>query len=309
MLSILCGAYIVARKFKQVSPTVSYSVFRISFILSFAFLGTCLLAFVYAYVIIKYFTGTEDRIKKAIIAALTPGIVIPVTAIAKYLVLRKCSEIITPDRAFALCYFPRGGSIALYRTMQSGFKNIWLFIGLSLFHGVSNVLSKATLNIRIKIWKLITKCINRTCYGPRLEVRHLNTPRIRRLNADVEIQNILFEYTTVILSQAYLACYLVLSFDVSPWQVIEGSLIRIAISLAIDFVFNIISVFIQIHFYDIPMQKVWLNYWRRHLTANAFIIICTVSYFGASLVSVFASQKYISLFNESKLRNCTSVFS
>ena len=215
--------------------------------------------------------------------------------------LRDCYS----GRAFVLCYFIRGGSILLYRTMQAGFQNIWLFIGLSLLHGVSNVLSKGTLNIRIKIWKSFVKFYNRSCCGPRLKVQPLISPRIRRFNADLEIQNILFEYSAVILSQTYLACYLIMSFDVPPWQVIKGSLIKIAISLAIDFVFNIISVFIQIHFYDVPMRKVWVKYWRRHVTANAFMIII-VSYFGVSLVSVFLGHKYI--LTEYKLRNCTSMF-
>ena len=284
-------------------------MFRIFFILLFSFLGICLLGFTYNYVIVEYFTATERKIEKAIIAALTPGITIPVTAIAKYIVLRKSTQIIDPDRAFLLCSSLRGGSIVLYRTMQSGFQNIWLFIGLSLLHGVSNVLSKATINFRIKMWTLFVQAFNRTsCCRTKLEVLPLSSPRIRRLNADLEIQNILFEYTGVILSQAYLACYLVMSFDVSPWQVIKCSLMRITIGLAIDFSFNIISVFIQIHFYDIPMRKVWSNYWPRHVTTNAFIFICIVSCFNTSLVGVFASRKYISMFKESKLRNCTSVF-
>ena len=216
IFSILCGAYLVARKIKQVNQEVSYGVFRIFFMLSFAFLGTCLVAFNYAYFYVEYFTATEGKIKKAIFAALMPGITIPVTAIAKYIVLRKSTQIITPDRAFLLCSFLRGGSITVYRTMQSGFQNIWLFIGLSLLHGVSNVLSKATLNFRIKIRTLFVKYFNKTsCCRAKLEVLPLNSPRIRRLNADLEIQNILYEYTGVILSQAYLACYLVMSFDVS----------------------------------------------------------------------------------------------
>ena len=115
-----------------------------------------------------------------------------------------------------------------------------------------------------------------------------------------------YHITTIILSQAYLACYLVMNFDVVPWQIIKGSLIRIAISLAIYCVFNIISVYIQINFYDIPTPKVWLKYWKHHVTANALIIICTVSYFGPSMVSVFAGHKCIG--KEYKLRNCTSIF-
>ena len=307
VLSIACCAYLVAHKYKKENQGTSYSVCRIFAILSFAFLSSCLIAYIYVYVIIKFFEKIEGRTKKAIIAALTPGITMPVTAAAKYLALRKSSEIIAPDRAFVLCYFIRGGSIVLYRTMQSDFQDIWVFIGLSLLHGISNVLSKATLGFRIKIWECFIKRYNEACCGPKLKVQPLNSPRTRRLNADLEIQNILFEYSTVILSQTYLTCYFLMSFDVPAWQVIKDSLMRIAISLAIDFVFNIISVCIQIHFYDIPMQKVWVNFWQRHVTANAVMMIIVVSYFGASLVRVFASNdSYIN--TQYKLKNCTSMF-
>ena len=306
IISIFCGAFLVTRKFKKVNPTTTYGFFHIFFTLSFAFFCSCLISFLYTYMIIKYFKETDGRFKKAIIAALTPGLLFPLTAIVKYVVLRKSSEIVTPDRAFVLCYFIRGASIMLYRTMQSDFKNIWLFISLSLLHGVSNVLSKATLNFRIKMWRTFMTCINNTCCGVRLQVRALNTPRIRRLNADLEIQNILFEYTAVIWGQAYLAYYLIMSFDIPHWQTIQNCLTRIAISLALDFVFNLISVFIQIHYYDIPMRKVWTRYWIRHVIANALIIIIIVSYFGPSLVRVFEGYKYTS--KEYKLRNCTSIF-
>ena len=306
-LSIVLGAYLVARKFKKVNSATSYSVFHIFFILSSIFLGSCLLSYIYIFIIVKYFKETEGRIKKAIIAALTPGLIVPMTAVAKYLLLRKSSEFISPDRAFVFCYFLRGGSIVLYRTLQSGFQNIWLFVGLSLLHGVSNVLSKATLHLRIKIWKFFIRCFNRIWCGPRLEVRPLNSPRIRRLNADLEIQNILFEYSSIIFSQSYLACYLVMSYEVPHWQVINDAIIRIAIGLGIDFAFNIISMFIQIHSYDIPMQKVWQKYWQRHVTANAFILITCVSYFDTAMVKVFAHNNY-TFREEYKLRNCTSVF-
>ncbi len=306
VFSIVCGAYLVARKFKKVNPATSYSVFRIFFILSFAFLVASLLAYFYTFIIIKYFRETEGKIKKAIFAALTPGVSFPLTAVVKYLAVRKSSEIISPDRAFVLCYFQRGATIVLYRTMQSGFQDIRVFVGFSLLHGVSNVLSKATLNFRIKLWKFFVKCFNRICCGSSLEVQPLNSPRIRRLNADLEIQNILFEYTTVIFSQAYLACYVVMSYDVPSWQAIKVSLIRVAISLGIDFAFNIMSVFIQIHCHDIPMQKVWMKYWRRHIIANAFMIIVSVSYFGPVLITLLADNNYSS--KEYKLRNCTTVF-
>ena len=232
---------------------------------------------------------------------------LPFIAITKYIILRKGLNIITPERRFVLCYPLAGGSIVLYRTMQSGFNNIWLFVGLSLLHGVLNVLIDATQSFRTKMWSFFIKRLSNTCCVPRLEMLPAESPQVRRLDTDLKIQDVLFQYTTVILSQAYLACYLVLNFDVSPWRVIRTSLIRIAISCSIDFVFNIISMFIQIHFYGIHICKVWLKHWRRHVAANIFIVVCIALYFGASLVSVFADNKR--LFSaEYKLRNCTTVF-
>jgi hypothetical protein len=96
-----------------------------------------------------------------------------------------------------------------------------------------------------------------------------------------------------------------MSYDVATWQVIKASLIRVAISLAIDFAFNIISVFIQIHFYDIPMQKIWMKYWRRHVIANAIMIIVFVAYFGTVFIRVVADNNTL---KEYKLRNCTTIF-
>jgi hypothetical protein len=241
------------------------------------------------------------------LAALTPVIIFPFIAISKYIVLEKSFGIITPDRAFVLCYCFSGASTMLYRTMQAGFGNVWLFIGLSLLHGVSKVLNKATLGCRKKMWTFFIRRLKDCCAPIRLEMLLVESPRARRLDADLEIQDVLFQYTTAIVSQAYLACYIVMNFDVSPWPVIRASLIRIAISLSSDFVFNIISVFIQIHVDDIPLRKVWLKHWRRHVLANVFIVVCIVLYFGTPLLSVFVDNK--SLFSaEYKLRNCTTVF-
>ena len=245
--------------------------------------------------------------KKAIMAALTPMIILPFIALTKYIILRTSLNIITPDRGFVLCYPLSGGSIVLYRTMQSGFNNIWLFIGLSLLHGVLNVLIEGTQRFRTKMLSFFIKRLSNTCCVPRLEMLSAESPQVRRLDTDLKIQDVLFQYTTVIVSQAYLACYLVMNFDVSPWRVIGASLIRIAISCGIDFVFNIISMFIQIHFHDTHICKVWLKHWRRHVAANIFIIVCLALYFGTSLVTVFVDNKR--LFSaEYKLKNCTTVF-
>ena len=255
------------------------------------------------YVIIVQFNKATDT-TKTVITALSPGMVVLPTAVAKFLVLRKSSEIIPLDRAFVLCYFLRCAAVLLFRTMQADFQNIWIFIGLSLVHGFSNVFTKATLKIRIKIWKYFIKCMNKTRCGARLKVVALDTPRVRRLNTDLEIQYIFFEYTTVILSQVYLTFYTIWNFDVNRWEFIQSSLIRIAIGLTIEFLSNIIAVFIDIHFRDFPIRRVWLKYWRRHLFATALFVTVILVNFRGSLVSVFEARED-SLRAKYELRNCT----
>jgi hypothetical protein len=120
--------------------------------------------------------------------------------------LWRTSEIIEPERSFALVYFIRATFITVYRIMQSDFKNIWLFVGLPLLSGVSSLLKTATVGIREKVWARVIRFLNRTCCT---RFHHLpgNTPHHRRLKADTEIQNILFENNSLILSQSYIVLY------------------------------------------------------------------------------------------------------
>ena len=125
VFTILLAIYLTARKFKQVNPATSSSLCHVFICLSFTFIACVVVSYTYTYVIIEYFKDTKSKIKKAMIAFVTPGIVFPLTAIGKYLVLRRSSEIIRADKSFLLLYFLRGGAIGLYRTMQSDFQNIW----------------------------------------------------------------------------------------------------------------------------------------------------------------------------------------
>ena len=174
--------------------------------------------------------------------------------------------------------------------MQADFKSISLFVGLSLLHGFSNVLSKATEKLREKMWLRFIACLRKTFCGRRLELVPLDTPHYRRFKADIEIQDMLFEYNALVVSQVYLVLYLITSFNKSPWLVIKGSLIRMVIGLAIDLVFNCISVFIQIYYHDVPMRRVWFRCWKRHVIGNAIILVVLIVFFTPDILSVFLTR-------------------
>ena len=133
------------------------------------------------------------------------------------------------------------------------------------------------------------------------------SPRNRRLQADLEIQDMLSQFSTLILSQVYMMLYRFSTFDVSLIYEVKRIYLRVIIGLAIEFVFAWLSTFIQVWLYNIAIKTVWFRYWLRHILANGIIMIVAISYFSQVLLSIFefrmesSNDQYI-------VRNCTMPF-
>jgi hypothetical protein len=304
-VALLWQSVIVVRKIRQNHPTVSYSGCHIFTVLAVPLLSTYPMAIFYRYAVVKWFNSLDNVWYKFILAILTPTLALVPTAMCRHMALWRTSEIIEPERSFALVYFIRAAFITLYRIMQADFGNIWLFVGLSLVSGVSSLLKTATVGIREKVWARVIGFLNKTCCT---RLNHLpgNTPHHRRLKADTEIQNILFENYSLIISQCYIVLYRITNFHLSDWSVAKSSLMRIAIGLGIDFVFNFLSTFVnRIHWYDIPIARVWSKYWKRHIFANGIIVAVLVCYFTKPLLTVFQNRFHDSGAGNYTIRNCT----
>ena len=189
--------------------------------------------------------------------------------------------------------------------MQADFQSVWLFIGLSLFSGVMIFLKKATHRVRKAIWKYIVSLLRRTVCCARLGEIPYNTPHYRRLKADLDIQDMLFEYSTLVISQAYFVLYHVESFELSMSSFFFEALKSVVIGIGIDFLFNYLSNFVQIHYYNIPVARVWKKYWKRHVLAHLLIVMVTVLYFTRVLLSCFQSRESGANDRQYIVRNCT----
>ena len=302
---IICCSIVMLRNIRASDSTLSYSNCRILALVSTELVVSSVLALAYKYAIVPFFNGIRQESYKFLVAVMVPGITIIPAVICKHIALRRSSEVVDPGRSFVLVYFIRGGVILLYRTMQADLKNIWLFIGLSLFSGSLNFLEKATYRIRMKLWTYIISLLNRTACCRKINELPQNTPHYRRLKADLEIQDMLFEYSTLVLSQGYFVLYFVESFKLSLSSFLYESLTRVIIGLGIDFFFNCLSNFVQIHYYNIPVGRVWTKYWKRHMLANFIIVIVIVSYFSPVLLSVFQARETGTSNRQYIVRNCT----
>ena len=302
---ILWECAIVVRKIRQNHPTVSYSGLHIVTVVLVPLLSSYAMAMFYKYAVVKWFNSLDNVLYRFMMAILTPTLALVPTAICRHMALWRTSEIIEPERSFVLVYFIRAVSFTLYRIMQADFGNIWLFVGLSLLSGISSLLKTATVGIREKVWARVIRFLNRTCCT---RLRHLpgNTPHHRRLKADTEIQNILSENNSLILSQSYIVLYSIANFQLSDWSVLKSSLIRIAIGLVIEFVFNFFSTFIRIHWHNIPMARVGSKYWKRHMFANGIVVAILVCFFTRPLLAVFQDRFHdTSVAGNYTIRNCT----
>ena len=133
------------------------------------------------------------------------------------------------------------------------------------------------------------------------------SPRNRRLQADLEIQDMLFQFTAVILSQVYMLLFRFSTFDVSLSSEIRKIYTRVLIGLAIEFVFACLSTFIQVWLYNIAIKTVWCRSWLRHILANGLIMIVAMSYFTQDLLSIF-NLRMDDDSNQYTIRNCTLPF-
>ncbi|XP_046857623.1 uncharacterized protein LOC124451037 [Xenia sp. Carnegie-2017] len=305
-VSLLCSSFLILDNIRSGEQEVAYSNCHIITIVLFEFVVSAISCYVIRFTVIPAFIGVQEGILKFFLAATSPVIGLVLNVICKYFAQRKSSDIIDPSRSFILVYIIRGGAIFLYRTLQANFKSIWLFIGLSLFSAVLNFVKKATQQIRFNIWKRIIATLNNMHCFHRLRVLPWNTAHARRLRADLDIQDIIFEYSTLVFSQAYFIFYLQ-SFEISMEPLLLEFLKRVAISFGIDFIFNCLSNQVQMYCYNVPISCVWRKYWKRHLLANVMVGLMVIAYFSADLITVFrthfktsgdSSIKYV-------LRNCS----
>jgi general stress protein CsbA len=304
-IGVIWGCAIVLRKIKHNKPTISYSDCHIFTVVSFPLLSSFAMAMFYRYAIIRWFNSLDNVFYKFIIAMLTPTAALVPTALCRHIALWRASEIVEPERSFTLVYFMRAGFIVLYRIMQTEFKNIWLFVGLSILSGVSSVLKITAVSTRRRIWARVIKFLNKICCI-KLQVLPQDTPHHRRLKADIEIQNILFENNSLMISQTYILLYMITNFENSGSGVFTECFIRIAIGLGIEFLFNFLSNFVRIHWHDIPIARVWSKYWKRHLCANAVVVTIIVCYFTKVLLTVFQGRVHSSPAAANyTIRNCT----
>ena len=302
LVGVVYSSYLVAAKISKIDRTVVLTKVQIVMIISTQIFFGVFIGMLYRYFIVQWFTRTKNELYKAAISMITPTLILIPVKISEHLAL-KSSSIVKPSHSFVLVYVIQGINLMLYRIMQADVNDIWIFTGLSLIREFFKVFQTATEILFKKFlhrfWQYVGDIFPCT---RRLGEATPDTDHHRRLNLDRDIQVMLYESTALILSQAYLALYLITNFDANLWIFLKQPILNLSIALGINFFANWLCILIHIHWHKTRLQEVWYKHWKRHVLAAVLVGAMTIWYFTAILLSVFRTTPNTESF---KLKNCT----
>ena len=185
--------------------------------------------------------------------------------------------------------------------MQAELTNLNLFVLLSLVHGATDLLERFTIVIRDYLWYFIYKKLKQCGVETTLNAARFRTPRSMRLVADVSIQMILDESTSLIAAVGFIQLYKFMYPEGSPESPLDQFFIRVSIALSIDFVFNSFSLWLQMSCFNVAVVRVWRKKWRKHALIVLITTIVTLCYMTTYLFAVVKEK------NNSKAKDSNCV--
>ena len=156
------------------------------------------------YVLIPLY-GEASETYRAIIAGALPL----ATAIPKVIVRLGAQRIdfLHPGDSHVLLNVLFSASAIVFRVMQADLSEIRLFTLLSFAHGAIDLLERLTVVIRDYVWYFIYKKFKRDERETILKANQFRSPRSMRFVADMSIQMILGESTSLIAAVGFFQIY------------------------------------------------------------------------------------------------------
>ena len=245
------------------------------------------IAYGIVYVLIPLY-GEVSETYRAIIAGALPL----VTAIPKVIVRLAAQRIdfLHPGDSHVLLNVLYSASAIVFRVMQAELTSLRLFILLSFAHGAIDLLERLTIVIRDYFWYFVYKKLKRDSSETR--ANQFRSPRSMRFVADMSIQMILCESTSLIAAVGFIQLYNFMynrsdaSSASTNMVYITQFFVRVSIAISIDFVFNSFSFWLQMSYLNIAVVRVWRKKWRKHMLIAFILTAVTLCYFTTHLFAV-----------------------
>ena len=230
---------------------------------SFGLLAAILLA----YLVIYPAYVNENSNGKLLIATFSPllGVVVKVAS-------RICVQklyITHPGFSYVLLSPVYCGAAVLFRVLQADLGSLQAIALLGIIHGAAEVIERSTMVLIDHICHMLWK---RRCTAP----GKFRTPRRERLMADIVIMSMLYESAAIVSVNGFVYLYQFMYVREETFSnLFQSFAIHTLVSLAIEWVFNSVSLTIETRYQNMAVMAIWRRRWRRHLLvaiANAIAI-------------------------------------
>ncbi|XP_068696253.1 uncharacterized protein [Montipora foliosa] len=290
--SIIIAKHLMS-SYIPVQEQTKKKLLKMTFLLGLQFFVGIPAAFVLVYWIFPWY-NSKSEMEKAFIAGACPLLLSLPKVIARALAPK--FELVHPGLLYLLVGCLYSSSAIVFRVMQAELTSFGLFVALGVGHAVIDLVERLTVTMRDYIWDFMYKILFRCNRSQTvtLSPRNSRTPRSMRFVADVSIQLLLTEATALVSAVGFIQVYKFMYPDVLNQPVsdlIWGFIERCATGLAIDVVFNTVSVFLQVTLFNVAVLKVWNSHnWRAHVIANVVFTLMSALYFTEYLFAIIRTK-------------------
>ena len=287
MNTILIGREIARNTETETTKRVKKTI-KVIAVLTSQFIFGIPITFLLVYKLFPLYGAEQSETNRAIIAGALPLI----TAIPK-VVTRLAAQRVTflhPSDAHILLTVLNNAAAIVFRVMQAELTSLELYILLSVVHGLVDLLERLTIVIRDYFWYYLSQKVLKREASEIVSARKFRTPRSMRFVADMSIQIILAESTSLITAVCFIQLYSFMYNANKPsftdMSLVQGFFIRIVIALAIDFLFNSCSFWLQMSYLNVAVVRVWHKKWHKHMLVGLIVSFVTMCYFTTHLFAV-----------------------
>jgi len=294
---VIGNSLIIAKRIIPVHLYKKKTLCKVAALLALQFLFGFPIAWSLAYKIFPWYTERTE-LEKVFIAALSPLLVCIPKLIARTAIPKL--NLVHPGVLHLLVSTLYIASAVVFRVMQAELTSFRLFVALGVGHAVIDLLERITVLMRDHIWEYVYKLVSRcdTSQTRNFHAGQARTPRSMRFVADVSIQLLLMEPTALVSAVGFIQLYQFMYpddlhasedyFTGLFWEFLW----RCLTGLAIDVIFNTISVWLQVMLFNIAVLRVWNSKnWRSHVIANAVCTVMVGFYFTEYLFAIVSGKR------------------
>ena len=199
-----------------------------------------------------------DVDKKLLIATFAPlvGVVVKVTS---RICVQTLYNITHPGYSYVLLSPLYCGSAIVFRVLQADLGSLYSIAILGIIHGAAEVIERSTMVFIDHICHMLRKRKSAP-WGS------FRTPRRERLMADIAIMSMLYESTAIVSVNGFLYLYQFVYLKGESFvNLLQSFAIHTSVSLAIEWVFNSVSLAIETRYQNMPVMAIWRRRWKRHI--------------------------------------------